>query len=85
MQDEDATALGLLKMKNIKFLGVIYILKEVLPVLSELSRVFQRDSLSFSLVIPAVNSTQEKLDGLLQEEVPLAILQSDRLNYKHQC
>ena len=77
-QDEDATALGLLKkMKTIKFLGVIYILREVLPVLSSLSRIFQKDSLSFSAIVPQVNSTKERLDQLLLEETPLTKLQSD--------
>ena len=76
-QDEDTTALGLLKkMKTIKFLGVIYILKEVLPVLSSLSRIFQ-DSLSSSAIVPQVNSTKERLDQLLLEETPLTKLQSD--------
>ena len=78
MQEEDATALGLLKrMKTIKFLGVIYILKEVLPILSCLSKKFQRDSLSFSSIIPEVNATKEMLDKVLLDETPLNQLQSD--------
>jgi len=37
----DATAAGLLKkMKNAQFIGALYILAEVLPVLSSLSRTF---------------------------------------------
>ena len=63
MQEEDAPALGLPKrMKTIKFLGVIYILKEVLPILSSLYKKFQRDSVSFSPIIREVNATKELLD-----------------------
>lgn len=78
VQEHDATALGLLKrIKTIKFLGVIYILNEILPVLSHLSRIFQRGSLSFSSIIPEVNATKEKLDKILEEESPLTRLQTD--------
>ena len=68
VQEHDATAPGLLKrIKTIKFLGVIYILNEILPLLSHLSRIFQRDSLSFSSIIPEVNATKEKLDKIPEE------------------
>lgn len=77
-QSEDAMALGLLKkVKTMKFLGAIYMLKDVLPVLSNLSRVFQKDSFCFSSIIPEVNCAKDKLDGILQEETPLFSLQND--------
>lgn len=75
---EDAIALGLSKkIRNIKFLGVIYILRHILPVLSHLSRVFQSSSFNFSAIIPEVNSAKDKLDSILQEETPITALQSD--------
>ena len=78
VQEHDVIALGLLKrIKTIKFLGVLYILNEILPILSRLSRIFQRDSLSFSSIIPEVNATKEKLDKVLAEETPLTRLQTD--------
>ena len=47
----DAAATGLLKrMKSIKFLGAIYMLKDILPVLTDLSKHFQKDSLNFSTI-----------------------------------
>ncbi|XP_052261749.1 E3 SUMO-protein ligase KIAA1586-like [Dreissena polymorpha] len=81
-QTEDAMALGLLKkIKTMKFLGTIYILKDVLPVLSNLSRVFQRDTFCFSSIIPEINRAKDKLNGILEEETPLVSLQSDIDSY----
>lgn len=43
--NDDAAACGLLKrMRTVKFLGTIYILKDILPILADLSRHFQADS-----------------------------------------
>lgn len=40
-KDGDATATGLLKqIGNVKFLGAVYFLHDVLPVLSHISKVF---------------------------------------------
>lgn len=41
--NDDAAACGLLKT-TVKFLGTIYILKDILPILADLSRHFQADS-----------------------------------------
>ena len=63
LDENDATAHGLLKrMKTLKFLGTIYILNEILPILSDLSRPFQQDSLNFSAILPAVNLCKSKLN-----------------------
>ena len=43
----DATAAGLLKkMKNAKFIGALYTLAEILPVLSSLYLTFQRSNIN---------------------------------------
>ncbi|KAL9972767.1 hypothetical protein ACROYT_G019133 [Oculina patagonica] len=55
--DEDgcATAHGLFnKLKEGKFLGVLFILKDVLPVLSHLLKAFQGGSVAFSQVAPVL-------------------------------
>ena len=59
---DDATAVDLLfKMKLIKFVGVLYILRSVLLILSRLSRQFQKDTFHFSMVVPATLSATESL------------------------
>lgn len=61
-----ATAHGLLgRMRDVKFLGTIYILRDVLPILSKLSKAFQAGSVNFSQIIPLVNSTKASLQELL--------------------
>lgn len=77
-ENSDATASGLLKkMKTVKFLGVLYILMEVLPVLGNLSRCFQRNSLNFSTIRPQIEFTTSQLDEILQSESPLNKLAAD--------
>ena len=56
---KDALAAGLLKeMKTVKFLGTIYILKEVVPFLTTLSKRFQAGALNFSHAGPPINHTK---------------------------
>ena len=77
-ESSDATASGLLKkMRSVKFLGVLYILMEVLPVLGNLSRCFQKDSLNFSCIRPQIEFTTGQLDDILESESPLNKLASD--------
>ena len=69
---------GLLKkMKTVKFLGTIYILKEVVPCLTTLSKTFQAGALKFSHVGPAINHTQASLDAIKSSQSPLKKLQED--------
>lgn len=52
-ESNDVTAGGFLKkMKTIKFIGVIYILSDILPVLSQLSKAFQKGTINFSQINP---------------------------------
>ena len=47
-QESDAAACGFLKkLQRMKFFGTIYILAEILPRLSELSKVFQAGKFNF--------------------------------------
>lgn len=58
LKDNDAVACGLLsKIGSSKFIGTIYILKEILPVLSNLSKNFQRGQVNFSHIQPSINYT----------------------------
>ena len=81
--DEDgcATAHGLFnRLKEGKFLGVLFILKDVLPVLSHLSKAFQGGSVAFSQVVPMINATKASLEELLETNSPvqkfLAVVES---------
>ena len=53
--ESDAAACGFLKkLQQMKFFGTIYILAEILPRLSELSKVFQAGKFNFSSIAPAI-------------------------------
>ena len=76
--EKDALAVGLLKkMKTVKFLGTIYILKEVVPCLTTLSKTFQAGALNFLHVGPAINHTQASLEAVKSSQSPLKKLQED--------
>ena len=54
-EDEDATATGLLQQKtNLKFLGTVYLLREVLPILDHLSKTFQQGEVCLASIAPAI-------------------------------
>ena len=62
---KDAPAVGLLKkMKTVKFLGTIYILKEVVPCLTTLSKAPQAGALNFLYVRRGINYTQASLEAV---------------------
>ena len=59
-----ATAHGLFnRLKEGKFLGVLFILKDVLPVLSHLSEAFQGGSVAFSQVVQLINAIKASLES----------------------
>lgn len=74
----DATAIGLIsKLKSVKFLGALYILNAILPVLSCLSRQFQAGNFHFSMIRPAVYRAISTLTNLKTTNQPLDKLQAD--------
>ena len=78
---KDALALGLLKkMKAVKFVGTMYILKEVLLCLSALSKTFQAGALNFSHVAPAIQHTQASLETVKSSQSPIKKLEEDIKN-----
>ena len=64
-------------MKSFKFVGTIYILKVVLPELAALSKVFQKGTVNFGHIVPAINYTTDKLTKIVQEPTPIIDLQID--------
>lgn len=76
--DSQATAAGLLKkVHNAKFVGTLYILGEVLPILSELSLTFQSGYLNFSQIGPSIEMAKLRLSKVLEDKSPLEKLERD--------
>lgn len=74
----DATAKGLLhEITTTKFLGTVYILKEVLPKLSKLSKTFQYSNTNFSTVQSSVDYTIDRLKKIKKEMTPLKNVKAD--------
>lgn len=67
-EDEDATATGLLQQKtNLKFLGTVYLLREVLPILGHLSKTFQQGVVCLASIAPAIEYIADRLDEVGQQ------------------
>ena len=60
-----------------KFIGTIYILHDILPVLSQLSKRFQRGNVNFSHLLPAIKATHAKINRLKEGKECLKKLQND--------
>ncbi|PFX13734.1 Zinc finger protein 862 [Stylophora pistillata] len=74
-------------MKKMKFIGTIYILHDVLPVLSQLSNRFQRGNVNFSHLLPAIKATHAELNRLKEDKESLKKLQNDlaQIGRLHRC
>ena len=85
--DSDPIAINLIsEIKSKKFLGAVYLLHEVLPILSHLSRAFQKGNISFAVIAPAVEFILEELKSVAEKQSPLECLRRDlaedcRLHY----
>lgn len=78
LKETDAVASGLLsKIDSSKFIGTIYILKEILPVLSNLSKNFQRGQVNFSHIQPSISYTLQKLTEIADSKSPITALKRD--------
>lgn len=74
----DATAIGLLsQMKTVKFIGSIYILKMILPILTTISKCFQAGVVSFAKIVPTLQYAKEQLKQIATNETPIAVLKQD--------
>ena len=68
-KDFNPTAIGLLKkMKKADFISTLFILKSVLPVLSILSKVFQKGTISYSRISPAIKASKDSLNRPVEED-----------------
>jgi hypothetical protein len=66
-----------MKMYKTKFISAIYILKEVLPILSTLSRTFQAGTINYARIEPSINYTMDALNNVLQTESPVTKMEED--------
>lgn len=61
----DVTATGLLQQtSNLKFLGTVYLLQEVLPILGHLSKTFQEGEVCLASITPAIEYTTDRLNDV---------------------
>ena len=80
---KDPVALGLFrKFEKPKFLYTVYIMKDVLPILSSLSKTFQTGSLNFSQITPGIENAKSKLKEIRENKSCLKELEQD-LNDDH--
>jgi len=76
--EADAVATGLLsKMRTPKFIVAIYVLNQVLPVLTTLTKTFQKGTINFARITPAIKATQSTLDRIVKDDTVITQMQAD--------
>ena len=73
LESSDALAAGLLKkMHDVKFIGVVTIMKHILPVLNKLSCAFQHGQVSFAHIEPIIQKATDDLDEITKKASPIS-------------
>lgn len=71
-------AYGLLKKINkVKFIGAVYILKWVLPILANLSKSFQKGAINYASIKPSIDYSKDRLNDIKISEEPIKQLKQD--------
>ena len=71
-------AYGLLKkIKKVKFIGVVYILKWILPILATLSKSFQKGAINYASIKPSIDHSKDKLNEVKSREEAIKQLKQD--------
>ena len=77
-ESRDTTATGLLQQTcSLKFLGTAYLLQEVLPFLSHLSKTFQEGEICLASIAPVLEYTVDRLNDVGHQRKHLARLKDD--------
>ena len=77
-ESRDTTATGLLQQTcSLKFLGTAYLLQEVLPILSHLSKTFQEGEICLASIAPVIEYTVDRLNDVGHQCKHLARLKDD--------
>ncbi|XP_038677954.1 zinc finger protein 862-like [Scyliorhinus canicula] len=80
LQDTDAAACGLLgQLRNVRFAGALYILREVSPILAGLSKVFRKGTVNYFTLEPSIKYTVYKLNEAAGSREALTRLKTDLL------
>ena len=58
-------------MNNGKFLSTLYVLASILPILSSLSKAFQKSVVNFSCLAPSLESVKAQLKEMSKSEIPV--------------
>lgn len=78
LSDSDAAAYGLLKkMHSPHFIGMLFVLHAVLPILGKISRIFQKSYLNFSSIQPTLDSAVHELQQIKSENSPVELAKSE--------
>jgi hypothetical protein len=81
-EKDDAVARGLLHaLKCYKFVATLYLLSDVLPLLSKLSLIFQKEDVDLSLIKPVVSATVASLK-VLRDKPGVYLKQLDETLHK---
>ena len=71
-------AYGLLKKINkVKFIGAVYILKWILPILATLSKSFQKGAINYASIKPSIDYGKDRLNVVKITEEPIKQLKQD--------
>ena len=71
-------AYGLLKKINkVKFIGVVYIFKWILPILATLSKSFQKGAINYASIKPSIDHSKDKLNEVKSREEAIKQLKQD--------
>ena len=78
LKDGDAASLDLFtKVKDVKFIGAVYILSVVLPHLSTISKALQKGTVDFSQIAPTIEYAKGQLDDAVKTKCPINRLKVD--------
>ena len=71
------------KIRNLDFIGSLCLFKNVLPILTTLSKTFQSNALNFSRITPSIQKAKEKLKEVANDDRVVSQLRetlANRLN-----
>ena len=75
---DQPAAYGLLnKINKVKLIGVVNILKWILPVLATLSKSFQKGAFNYASIKPSIDYSKDKLNDVKITEAPIKQLKQD--------
>ena len=65
------------KINKVKFIGAVYILKWILPILATLSKSFQKGAINYASIKPSINYSNDRLNDVKIREEAIKQLKQD--------